>query len=411
MKSSPEFLFILLFFVMVFGPVGLLIVWYVRRQNRGRSDVLERIARQLGGASIGEVRLPGAPAPSPGFEREVDGVRYKVAAVPGRQELVTVFIETPRALPRAVLRRETWRDRLGKLLFLNREVQVGDETFDRAVYIESDDPVEVVRQMLRDATVRDAVARSVTQGNFVTVSREGVSTSVSIYDTDALRQIEAQVVALRDLSRVLVDVPGAPGSPRGARGDRFVTALWGAFAGLYALRFFSLMFLPGGFEPLHSRGQSLPKAIGGFVLLAFLPALFLVVRGHSRSLRNFFLGLFPGAMISTLAPPLLAWGANAALDHQPMLHVGGSVLEKTTSKASRSRTHWLKIALDQGGPSPLPYETIKIIVPKGSWSGLDVGQRVDVAVHPGAFGWPWVGPVTPGVPVGTNPSPASSSDR
>lgn len=52
---------------------------------------------------------------------------------------------------------ETWRDRLGKLLRINREVQTGDDAFDHRVYLESDATDQDIRAVLADGRTRAGI--------------------------------------------------------------------------------------------------------------------------------------------------------------------------------------------------------------------------------------------------------------
>ena len=59
----------------------------------------------------------------------------------------------------STLRRETSTDRFGKRIYLNREVQIGDAAFDDAIYIETDAPDDVVRELLAAPAAREGTLR------------------------------------------------------------------------------------------------------------------------------------------------------------------------------------------------------------------------------------------------------------
>src|SRR2546426_424464 len=77
-----------------------------------------------------------------------------------------------------VLRRERWLDKLGRGLFLNREVQSGDTALDDQIYIETDEEDQLVKRVLEPLEARNALLDAVQHGRAVTLSKEGVGGTV-----------------------------------------------------------------------------------------------------------------------------------------------------------------------------------------------------------------------------------------
>jgi len=89
---------------------------------------------------------------------------------------------------------------------------------------------------------------------------------------------------------------------------------------------------------------------------------------------------------------LLASGtiANGALDRAPVKTVRTVVVRKTISSGRRSTTRTLRV------PSwrPERWEE-RLEVSRETYYSLKVGQEIQVEVHPGLFGMPWYGRITP----------------
>lgn len=391
-----------------FALIGLFVWWAAKQQKKRKEETLARVATQLGVSGVGKVSVSSLPDPVSGFEHDLDGVRFKVFPFQrGNYEFVEIQLITDKTLPLAVFRKEGWRDRLGKGLLLNREVQLGDAEFDREVYIETDETVEVVKQAVSDRRVRDGLLAAVRQGRTITFSKHGVSAVLPIsLQAAADEQIRGHLAVLRELGAGLRDVPSAVGVHRGARGDKLLAAGWIGFGVLYLLTFLVSAMNPSLYEPLHSVGQQAAKRAALVAVALLFPLVFFYVRGHSRSLRNFFWTLLPGVFVVFFSTPMLFWWTNAFLGREPVAHVTGSILDRPRSRGSRTTTYRLKIALDPGEAASrvLPYQTINIIVPNSTWKELAIGQRVDVAVHPGAFSWPWIGDVTASGPAPSTPA-------
>src|SRR5262249_19632846 len=136
-------------------------------------------------------------------------------------------------MPRMLLRPERGRDRFGKAVFLNREVQSGDPAFDDRIYIETDEPAETVRRALESVKVREAIGALLPKVGAFGFAREGIKVAYrSARVNDAL--IRGAVQALAKVGDVLPNLEGAAfnDSPKN-RGDSLVPILWWGFMGMY----------------------------------------------------------------------------------------------------------------------------------------------------------------------------------
>src|SRR5262249_51971627 len=146
----------LIIFIVVMGSVAALmaviLLVALRQGGRQRRARLEALAHEMGAGGLEDATALGYRAPIPTFEGEREGGRVRIFWRGGSRYPSAGFQWRTAPLPLVVFRKETWRDRVGRWIFLNREVQTGDDGFDRAVYIETDEPRDVVQELLaRDA--------------------------------------------------------------------------------------------------------------------------------------------------------------------------------------------------------------------------------------------------------------------
>lgn len=99
-----------------------------------------------------------------------------------------VAIAKPIAPYTILLRREGGLDRAGKNMGINREVQVGDELFDKDVYIETDGQDEDVKRILGGAGVRAALRAIVSWPiESITLGGDGAVESALLPGANAIR--------------------------------------------------------------------------------------------------------------------------------------------------------------------------------------------------------------------------------
>jgi hypothetical protein len=224
------------------------------------------------------------------------------------------------------LRPETWVDRLGKRLRINREWRAGDAAFDDTIYVEADVPDATLARLFRSAELRAAIVAALAPRAIpaVTITSDGalvveVAASNLARASAVLEALDALATVVCVLERVhRADGAGFRGEPlivepplpsrtiAGWASVLYVAAVWGA-----------------------TRALSSPPALGGRVLAVGLLAglgawvlhLFLAVavfRGRSDSLwtvillGSLLLVTFAGGGVS-----VATWW-NAALDHEPL---------------------------------------------------------------------------------------------
>ena len=187
-----------------------------------------------------------------------------------------------------VLREETWRDRLGVWLRINREVRTGDDVFDRAVYVDSTAPDDVVARLLASPDVRRTVLEVLRSGwrQVVLAGKDGhlsLRTWGCKSHAGSPRFIgDSMAKASRLLSRLpsLVYHVGYPETDTWAVAAKVVSVL-------AVLAVLGLMGASRWWNMLDTDIYRDTMSVGLEIWAVSLPVLVLLIRGHSSSLRNF----------------------------------------------------------------------------------------------------------------------------
>src|SRR6185369_6240753 len=99
----------------------------------------------------------------PAFDVVLDGRKLTLGITfANKMQLCAIELKRDK-LPLIVFRRERALDKLGRWLFLNREVQTGDSAFDDQVYIETDEEDYLVKRTLEKEETRIAILRAVSE--------------------------------------------------------------------------------------------------------------------------------------------------------------------------------------------------------------------------------------------------------
>lgn len=320
--------------------------------------------------------------------------------------IFSVALGDARPLPASiVLRRENALDRFGKATQINRELQIGDVAFDRAVYIESDLPDGALEAFLRNGATREAVLgvlaavdATITLYPPAADARTTIQLNVpaaKLGNWQAIRAALDPFVALQGMlvhgARELIDPSGhdpygrarAPivdfGPPRKARAAR--GAAFGI--GLIAI---GVLWVSG--TPPTTLGNGATFAglgVGALVWATTIALLILAFRGRSTSLRTVilfglgYLALVPFFAISVM--PRL----NALADSGPSTPHDTVAIQKFGSK----NTTWLDVGVPWHPGAPhvsVPLAFARGPIPRNDWP-------VRVTTRPGAFGWEWISDV------------------
>jgi hypothetical protein len=291
-------------------------------------------------------------------------------------------------LPPLALRPERTRDRLGKVLGLNREVQTGDPGFDASVYIETEATDEEVERVLASPVVREAVLGLLARGaaRVAFADRHGAvvadwsgSVETDPFARGGLDDAARRLAALAEALPAVAAIGSPPAWPRGARW--IIATIVALVAGIAAMVAGQKLYQPFD-SSLDTRAAMLGVVIASGVTLA----AFLALRQTSTALRMISWTL----VISMFAFPVLCAGlaelANGALDEPPQTRAL-QVVDKRM-KSGKSTTYYVTFA-----PFARYTRPVEISVSYSEYSMVIPGARAQVFVGTGALRQPWFGGV------------------
>jgi hypothetical protein len=286
-----------------------------------------------------------------------------------------------------VLRHEDWFDRLGKRLRINREIEVGDPDFDRAIYVDSDASDATVLALL-DPEMRSVVREIVAKGLQLTVeaSRLVLRVPPDMFERD--RDVAESLVALlRALEAAKRATPSGEGPYRDGKigvpravpsrqpGCLPVFFGFGAIAVLdYAL-------------PAPPPTSGVHGYAFGVALWIVAVAIFVrIFRGRASSMGDVTLSAICYLVILPLGS-ILARAYNATVDHGRE-----STWQAEGRHESRKGKAWVEVELtSSNGDAPrtfaVPYGRVQSASGRKRLQGL---EPVVVTTKPGALGWEWV---------------------
>lgn len=294
-------------------------------------------------------------------------------------------------LPQIVLRVENKRDRLGKRMRLNREVQTGDARFDKLVYVESDADQAVIDAILTKPEVRQIVINLLELG-CTRVALNYLNNPVEIAWTDGLESNPLAKVEVTELLEYLTSLvnelpPFASVKPvRGlARGGwLLLTNLLVFIAMIPLVAIAATLFDTFGFD-VWGHGILLALVTG----LIMTAATFIRVRGRSHALRT----LFWGSLMVVIGYPLFFTYGLTLINGNfsgPDQERTTEVVRKGHSSSEGSTTYYVRVA-----PWPPHTRPIKLKLDQSDWDQLAEGLPVIVRYREGCLGYEWFVGVSP----------------
>ncbi|MEZ4408990.1 MAG: hypothetical protein R3A52_21340 [Polyangiales bacterium] len=366
------------------GIIALAFRWSRRILERKR-DALGANLAAAGGRVVGA-------APSGGLytgretEYEVQGRRVFIDARYVSRDFVRANVRVEGGpFPYVTLYPEGALQRFGKAIALTREVQLGDDAFDKAVYIDSPEKDDArVRALLLAQPVRDTVRELLAMGFKVQFSSRGVEAYQIVYALRGLDGVPTAQVASR-LTYLAEHAPrfdGATLTPEPSR--RPPPVLWLALAGVAAgVGLAAGLSGASGSHLLDDGDNGLAFLIGCGLWVLAVVAVFFAVRGRSSAMTTLLGAALVGLFVLPCFGGMGLAFADRALD--PSAGEGRWV----TVQRKHSKQHDLHVASWRPGRAE---ETV--YTTHDTWEQIQPGDAVRVVVHPGLFGWPWTERVT-----------------
>lgn len=300
-----------------------------------------------------------------------------------------------------LLRREGGLDRAGKNMGINREVQIGDELFDKEVYIETDGQDEDVRRILAEATVRAPIRELLGWPiESLTLGGDGAGESPLLPGAHAIRidiptKLFTDLTALQAITRELARLArelshmdrGAP--YRGGAGatdvraptkDRTMRGI-ALFLVCVAMNLLGWWGVGLGSTPTFGWAAFQKGAIvGTFAWVGLLVITVLLLRGRSTSLRNVILVAL-ASLPTILAGGRVAELLNATLDSSAPHTAPASVVLRSRGKGGPNREVTLHTTNDKVNVSAPHTNAVMFTY---------TPQNVEATIRDGALGSPWL---------------------
>jgi len=297
-------------------------------------------------------------------------------------------------LPELAVGSETGFERFGKRIGLAREVQTGDEVFDREAYLDTPLPEAAVHLITGRESFRRGVLQLVRAGFAVELGAEGLSATK---DSEGLQDLDPDRIrpALQSAALAAAELKNLDPRWIAHRAPRWplvvsVASLLAAAAGLYAFT----TAATGTRIPLSSGLQNLGLLWGLGACVVALPVLVLLLRGRSDAFQH----LVASGLGLLFALPLWAGAGavmvNAGFDDSPPVVRKTSVLTKEEQKARGviRRVHSYYIKVQSWGAQPVP----RLEIPRSLYTSLQRGAPVEVVTRRGYLGREWVEEVRAG---------------
>lgn len=368
-------------FVGAYVALVVAIVRWARRRLFRRAELAAEVLRAKGAKVFSVTPSPrwGAPA---AVDFELDGKRggFQVRRYGRDFVLLSVHVES-QALPAIVIRAERAADRLGKALGLNREVQIGDADFDAAAYVSSNAPDDVVRDVLRAPEARRLAREVLGLGYQVDMSIDGLRATRVQYGLDRFdaEPVPAVMRALESLAPLLPRLdPSTITPPHIPRYSKPAMA-----AAIFSLITVPVFFaaVPAMRPPFEDANSLKALGVGLLVWAVVVAALARLLRARPAGLAEFglsALALFFGVPCATAA---LLFLANSGLDSSEPTVRTAQILSTYSGRDSR------ELRVSSWDPAR-PW--LKVGVDRATFKALHKGDMVEIEMHPGALGWPWV---------------------
>jgi hypothetical protein len=288
-------------------------------------------------------------------------------------------------LPTMMLRQERDRDRFGKSIHLNKELQTGDPLFDARVYIECDSRGSAAARMLKNPEVRKGVTGLLALGfkqlyfrkhghAMVVTWQIGPKSLTKDLLDEAMRRMTQIVDGLPPFRRV-------PTKTQHSAGTRLVLF----YMAMTCIVVLGMMYVLAEWSPLGNGLQPMILNLSLCLFAAQALVTWLVVKGSSSALR----AMIQGNLISLAMAPMLCTaliiGANGIGDTE-VIYYSRALDHKRISESDDSKTHYLYFASIQG----VKGSSFSIKVSSTEYHQARVGDMYDLTVGAGNLGTPWL---------------------
>lgn len=269
-------------------------------------------------------------------------------------------------------------ERFGKKIGLNREVQLGDPTFDDAVYLDTIDTDEQVKRALASPDVRRLILELIGFGYKVQLSARGVEAYQIVYAMSAPDTSHVHEMIPR-LAQLAQSVPSFAGET--LRKPPLVQTAVLAFI-VACVAGGGVMGAIRNSAPAHTLDPAHQAVafigVGGALWLLAMIGVIAAMRGRSNAFRVVLIAAAMGLFTLPLTGGVLSLVINQKLDHSPAENHEVTIRRLARKGREVTVTSW------RAGRD---FETTTAVYTL--FNTLKVGDHVIVSEHPGALGWAW----------------------
>lgn len=288
-------------------------------------------------------------------------------------------------LPHATFVAEASVDGVGKLLGLNRELELGDAAFDQKVYVETSRADEaLVREVLRAKGVAASVARLVGPGRAVVLNAEGHAVALRLDNLGPPEDVLSLVPELEALAAAIPPTLGVELREKHRASTALVVLVLFVGVGLAV----GLILANQAYLPVGKAGLGLALGLSALLFALSVGGAWLACRGRPRGLGAF---LVSALVALGLAPPLATTGvvlANALPDDSVVEHPV-KVRAARATRSGKSTRYYLTL---EGWPEAGPRE---VRVRAAIYKPIATHKEGVVRLGRGALGYPWLRAIEP----------------
>ena len=374
------------------GVLSIAMVLYILNKKRAGYDFFNAYSSKDFASTM---RAAGAQPVKGGFLISRDEASYRFELKGDTDGLTCILSSrtlTPSLAPGALpelpvmrLRQENDRDRLGKILRLNREVQTGDARFDARIYVECDAARGAGSAVLASPEVRQGVTGLLALGYREVCLRRYQSTLVA-YWTLGMQEFTTDTVdqTIRRLASIGDNLPAFRKTPTSTP---MSTGLWVVIATcvLAAAMFWFFAIADRNWRPIGNGLDFMTIQLAFLLLLLHTAAVWVVLRGHSLALRHLSLSFFAGVCMVSMASRGALVLYNGSGD--PNITTHERVLDhKRMVKNDNSTRHYFYFPSVPG----VADSSIRLKVSSSRYSAASKGDTFLVTVGAGNLGTPWL---------------------
>ena len=288
-------------------------------------------------------------------------------------------------LPVMRLREENDRDRLGKTLGLNRELQTGDSLFDARIYVECDAPRGVGSAVLSSPEVRQGVTGLLALGyREVCLRRYGATlvaswrVGVREFSAETIQQTIERLALIGDHLPAFRKTPTSTPWPMG----KWVVLVASVLTGVM---YWCALIADKNWEPIGSGLDLMTAQLAFLLLLLYSAVVWALLRGHSLALRYLSLSIIVGVLMAAMISRAVLVTYNGSGDTNISTHE--RVLDhKRKVESDDSTSYYFYFATVPG----VEDSSIRLRVSSRQFRAASQGDTFLLTVGAGKLGTPWL---------------------